>query len=111
MEEEHPDFGYIFLEFEPNIAKKEKRRIAEDIVRLGIEYIPAVEFAKRRFTYKSNKYDAAVRFKTPNERITNNILSEIRKMKGIKGRSLRIKNMNRIQSFIRFYDLRSTAVR
>lgn len=106
MEHNHRDFGYIFLEFEPTtISKEEKKKIAENIVRLGIRYIQAIEFPKSRFTYKSNNYDVAVRFETPNEQMTDDILNKIGKMNGIKRQSLRVKNMNKIKPYIRFEDL------
>lgn len=110
MEQVYTGFGYVLLKFEPDTLKEERKRTAEEIVRIGNGNIQAVEFPRGWILYNSRTYDAAARFETPNEERAKELASEIGKVKGVKKDSPRIRYMANIKPFVRFKELEQLAV-
>jgi hypothetical protein len=103
MEQTYTGFGYVFLEIEPYASNKEKRTIAEDIVRLGNGNVQAIEFFK-------DEYKAAARFETPDEQMIHELVNNMGKIKGIKKDSLHIRYMLACKPYIEFKELEQPIV-
>jgi len=73
--------GYLFFNLED---RTDRRKIAEDIVRLGNGYVPAVEFLKNKY------FDARVLFDTRDRKEAMELSDKLKKHKGIKRDSVKI---------------------
>jgi hypothetical protein len=105
MEQAYTGLGYIFLKFENEVPKPEKRKITEEIVKMGNGHIQAVEFPKGWIFYNSRVYDAAARFETSNEQRVHELLNGIGKIKDIKTDYLCVRYVIKSKPFIRFKEL------
>jgi hypothetical protein len=110
MEQTYTGFGYILLKFEPDASNEERKRTAEEMVRLGNGNIQAVEFPRDWIFYNSRTYDAAARFESPNEERAKELANEIGKLKGVKKDSSCIRYMANIKPFFTFKELEQLAV-